>query len=75
VVCDDKLGIATELEADMQSVIDSYRCEWKTAIEDAVTLRRFRHFVNSEATDEGIVFVRDRGQIRPASRAERPQAS
>ena len=71
VVCDDKLGIAADLEADMQRVVDSYRCEWKAAIEDPVTLRRFRHFVNSEATDDGIVFVRERGQIRPASRAER----
>ena len=71
VVCDDKLGIAADLEADMQRVVDSYRCEWQVAIEDPVTLRRFRHFVNSEATDDGIVFVRERGQIRPASRAER----
>jgi nitrite reductase (NADH) large subunit len=71
VVCDDKLGLAAELEADMQRAVDSYRCEWKVAIEDPATLRRFRHFVNSEATDEGIVFVRERGQIRPARRAER----
>jgi nitrite reductase (NADH) large subunit len=71
VVCDDKLGIAAELEADMQRVVDSYQCEWKRAIEDPGTLRRFRHFLNSEATDSGIVFVRERGQIRPARPAER----
>jgi nitrite reductase (NADH) large subunit len=71
VVCEDSLGIAAELEADIQRLVGSYQCEWKRAIEDPVTLRRFRHFINTDATDPGIVFVRERGQIRPARRAER----
>lgn len=71
VVCEDKLGIGAELEADMARVIANYECEWKKAVEDPATLKRFRHFVNSEATDSNIVFVRERGQIRPATRAER----
>ncbi len=67
VVCEDRLGIAAELEADMQRMADSYRCEWQRAIEDPQTLRRFRHFINSDQPDENIVFVDERGQPRPAA--------
>jgi nitrite reductase (NADH) large subunit len=69
VVCEDKLGIGYELEADMARVIATYECEWKKAVEDPATLKRFRHFVNSPAADGGLKFVRERGQKRPA-RAE-----
>ncbi|HEY8540489.1 MAG TPA: nitrite reductase large subunit NirB [Steroidobacteraceae bacterium] len=71
VVIEDKLGIAAELEADMSRVIDTYECEWKKAINDPATLRRFRHFVNSDRTDDNVVFIEERGQIRPATREER----
>jgi nitrite reductase (NADH) large subunit len=71
VVIDDKLGIGVELEADMARVIDSYECEWRKAIDDPQTLKRFRHFVNSDRADDNVVFIEERGQIRPASRNER----
>ncbi len=71
VVCEDKLGIGAELEADMARVVATYECEWKKAVEDPETLKRFRHFVNSDAADDGVAFVGERGQKRPASRAER----
>lgn len=71
VVCDDKLGIAAELEADMARIVASYQCEWKKAIEDSTTLKRFRHFINSPKADDNVVFVQERGQIRPATAAER----
>ena len=71
VVCEDKLGIAAELEADMARIVASYECEWKKAIEDPATLQRFRHFVNTDAADDNVVFVQERGQIRPATGAER----
>jgi nitrite reductase (NADH) large subunit len=74
VICEDRLGIAAELEADMQRVVDSYECEWKKAINDPATLRRFRHFVNSDSTDSRIVFVQERGQPRPARPEERALA-
>jgi nitrite reductase (NADH) large subunit len=73
VVCEDSLGIADELEADMARVIATYECEWKRAVEDPATLKRFRHFVNSESGDDGVKFVRERGQKRPATRAERKE--
>ena len=65
VVCEDSLGIAAELEAEMQSLVDTYECEWKKAINDEQTLKRFRHFVNSQETDSNIQFVDERGQIKP----------
>jgi nitrite reductase (NADH) large subunit len=66
VVCEDSLGIGAELEADMARVIETYECEWKKAVEDPVTLRRFRHFVNSDATDDNVTWVPERGQRIPA---------
>jgi nitrite reductase (NADH) large subunit len=70
-VCEDSLGIGAELEADMQKLVDSYACEWKKAIETPEILKRFRHFVNSDEPDAGVVFVTERGQIRPARTGER----
>jgi NAD(P)H-dependent nitrite reductase small subunit len=71
VVCEDSLGLGAGLEADMQRLIEGYRCEWKEAIETPEILQRFRHFVNSDAPDAGVVFVAERGQMRPARAEER----
>ena len=71
VVCEDSLGIGAELEAEMQKFVDAYECEWKKAIETPEILKRFRHFVNSDAPDPGVQFVAERGQIRPLRRAAR----
>jgi nitrite reductase (NADH) large subunit len=73
VVCEDSLGIGAELEADMARVIQNYACEWKVAINDPQTLKRFRHFVNASETDKNVLFVEERGQIRPATPEERAQ--
>ena len=70
VVCEDRLGIAAELEADMARIVASYECEWRKAIEDPTTLKRFRHFINSPDADDNVVFIQERGQIRPARREE-----
>jgi nitrite reductase (NADH) large subunit len=74
VVCEDSLGIGAELEADMQRHVDTYECEWKKAIETPEILKRFRHFVNSDAPDSNVVFVAERGQNRPARPGERTEA-
>jgi nitrite reductase (NADH) large subunit len=71
VIIEDKLGIGAELEADMARVIATYECEWRRAINDPATLKRFRHFVNSDQPDDNVVFAQERGQIRPAGRDER----
>jgi len=71
VVIDDKLGLCDQLEQQMHYVIDTYQCEWKTAIEDEAKLKRFRSFINSDQPDDNVVFVEERGQIRPARDNER----
>ncbi|MDP4301107.1 nitrite reductase large subunit NirB [Leptothrix discophora] len=71
VVVDDRLGLAAELEAQMAHVVSTYQCEWKTAVTDPAVRARFRSFVNSEQADEHIVFIEERGQIRPARPDER----
>jgi nitrite reductase (NADH) large subunit len=71
VVCEDSLGIAAELEADMARIVATYECEWKKAVEDPTTRKRFRHFINSPDTDDRVMFVQERGQIRPATAEER----
>lgn len=74
VLIQDTLGIAAELETQMQSVVDTYQCEWKTAVSDAETRKRFRSFVNSDKPDERVIFVKERGQIRPARPEEKATA-
>ncbi len=66
VVCEDSLGIGAELEAEMQRHVETYACEWKTAIETPEILARFRHFVNSDEPDRAVVFITERGQPIPA---------
>lgn len=73
VVCEDSLGLAAELEEQMQNVIDTYACEWKKAIEDPEIAKRFRHFINDNGSDDQVVFVKERAQIRPANNEERQE--
>ncbi|MCU1734065.1 MULTISPECIES: nitrite reductase large subunit NirB [unclassified Pseudomonas] len=70
VVLDDSLGLAAELEAQMQHVVDRYECEWANALKDPEKLKRFRTFVNDHRADPGVHFVRERGQRRPIAAAE-----
>jgi len=74
VVIDDKLALNSQLETQMLNIIDTYQCEWKTTIADENKLKRFRHFVNSDKQDENIIFIEERGQIRPANLEERTTA-
>ncbi|MFT6092663.1 MAG: nitrite reductase (NADH) large subunit [Pseudohongiellaceae bacterium] len=71
VVIDDKLGIVEELEQQMESLVGSYQCEWKTTLENEEKLKRFRQFINSDKEDSRIVFVQEREQKRPAQESER----
>ncbi len=70
VVIEDSLGICAQLEAEMAQIVGSYQCEWKTTIENPEKLQMFRPFVNSDKGDSRIVFVEERGQIRPAQKLE-----
>ncbi|WNH10880.1 nitrite reductase large subunit NirB [Thalassobellus suaedae] len=65
VVIEDSLGIAEDLDAEMQGLVNKYECEWKQAIEDPNMAKRFKHFVNSDDTDDNLVFVPMRDQKMP----------
>lgn len=66
VILEDSLGINSELERQMQHVVDSYQCEWANAISDPGKLKRFRSFVNDARPDPSIIMTSERGQLRPA---------
>lgn len=71
VLLSDKLGLCAELETQMQHIVDTYQCEWKTAVTNPEVRQRFRSFVNSDQPDQTVQFVQERGQIRPARTDER----
>lgn len=66
VIVEDKLGLAAELEQQMQALVDSYQCEWTAVVRDPQRRRLFRQFVNTDETELGIELVHERGQRRPA---------
>jgi nitrite reductase (NADH) large subunit len=74
VIINDSLGIVDDLESQMQHVIDTYQCEWKSVLDNPEKQKLFRPFVNAPAaTDSNIQFVKERGQIRPAKEEEKLQ--
>lgn len=64
VVVDDVLGIADELERDMQNLIDVYKCEWREVVESPELRKRFTHFVNTPMKDPSVSFAEMREQKR-----------
>jgi nitrite reductase (NADH) large subunit len=73
VIVDDALGICAELDAAMERHVASYSDEWRATLEDPEKLRRFVSFVNApDQADRSIVFVEERGQVRPARDDEKP---
>ena len=72
VVIEDSLGLAETFETEMQNVINTYQCEWKTTVENEEKSKTFKAFVNSDKGDSQIVFVSERDQIRPARKEEIP---
>jgi len=67
VVLDDALGVADELDAEIERHVETYECEWAATLADPARLARFHTFVNAPGEpDPDIVMVRERGQVRPA---------
>ncbi len=66
IIIHDRLGIADELERQLQSLVDSYECEWKAVVNDPDKRRFFQQFANTELAEPGVEFVTERGQQRPA---------
>jgi len=65
VVVNDSLGIAQQLEEEMQMLVDNYKCEWKEVVKNPELRKRFNHFVNApEEKDPTIQFEPLREQKR-----------
>lgn len=65
VIINDSLGIAHELDKDMQNLVDQYKCEWKLALESPEKLATFKTFLNTDLQDDSIKFEESRGQKKP----------
>jgi len=65
VIVDDTLGIAEELDKDMQALVDTFSCEWKEVVENPALQSRFKPFVNTDEVDEEMAFVPMRDQKMP----------
>ncbi|MEM6051831.1 nitrite reductase large subunit NirB [Erwinia sp. P7711] len=71
VIIHDKLGLNSQLEAEVARLRAQVICEWKETIEDPRQLARFAHFINSPQRDPLVQHVPEREQHRPARPAER----
>jgi nitrite reductase (NADH) large subunit len=57
VVCEDSLGIASDLETAMAAHVEGYRDEWAAVLDDPEKLSRFVSFVNApEEPDPTVQF-------------------
>lgn len=72
VVIEDSLGIASELEQEMQRVVEAYQCEWQTTLENPDRRALFRSTLNSDQPDETVRWQHQRGQICPSTEATIP---
>ncbi|MDW8845321.1 nitrite reductase large subunit NirB [Erwinia sp. MMLR14_017] len=71
VIIHDKLGLNSQLEAEVARLRAQVICEWRETIEDPRQLARFAHFINSPQRDPLVQHVPEREQHRPARPAER----
>ncbi len=71
----DSLGIAADLERDMQALVDGYTCEWTDAVRDPAKRSAFRHFANDPGGDDTVRFVSERGQPKPDTSRKSPDAA
>jgi nitrite reductase (NADH) large subunit len=65
IIVEDALGIAADLEREMQALVDRYECEWANAVRDPEKRATFRHFANDAGGDDNVRFVTERDQPRP----------
>jgi nitrite reductase (NADH) large subunit len=65
VVIEDTLGLGEELVREMNHIVSTYQCEWKTTVENPEALHRFSHFVNVPEKDDRVTFEKLRGQLQP----------
>jgi nitrite reductase (NADH) large subunit len=65
VIVNDSLGMGETWEEEMQSLVDSYSCEWKEVVDNPELRKRFVHFVNApRKKDPELEFDPFRGQVK-----------
>ena len=65
VIVNDSLGIGEQLESETQLLVNTYKCEWKEAVNDHEFRKRFNHFVNApKLKDPTVQFENMREQIK-----------
>ncbi|EHQ30434.1 nitrite reductase large subunit NirB [Mucilaginibacter paludis] len=65
VILNDSLGICSQLQEEIQGLIDTYHCEWKEAVESPELRKRFAHFVNAPTEkDPNAEFEPLRDQVK-----------
>ena len=65
VIVNDSLGMGGTWEEEMQSLVDSYACEWKEVVDNPELRKRFVHFVNApRKKDPELEFDPLRGQVK-----------
>ena len=66
VILEDKLGIAADLEKQMNQLVGTFFDEWAAAITDPARRSNFQQFANTDETLSVVDRVDERGQQRPA---------
>ncbi len=65
VIINNSLGIAEQLEEEMQLLVDSFHCEWKEVVNNPALRSRFTHFVNAPGEkDPTVKFEGMREQVK-----------
>ncbi len=65
VIINDSLGICSDLERDLQHLVDTYQCEWAEVVHNPKLCEKFRE--NANDNDDPPLMVPVRGQAQPAS--------
>lgn len=66
VIVYDKLGIAQELEDQMNELVGHYYDEWNEAVNTKKDDPVFKQFINTDEQQDTVEIIRERGQRRPA---------
>jgi nitrite reductase (NADH) large subunit len=65
VVVDDVLGMGETWDAEMQLLVEAYKCEWKEVVENPELRKRFTHFVNApNVKDPNVKFEPMREMVK-----------
>ena len=72
VILKDSLGLAAELERQMQELVGTFFCEWTAVLNDPELASKFGQFANTDEKLPTMEDVEERGQTRPAYWAKDP---